>query len=174
MIETLDEEDGKMAVIMPHGVLFRGSSEGNIRKKLTEENLLDAVIGLPANIFYATNIPACILIFKKKRLRKDILFIDASNEYEKDKTKNTLTEENINKIVTTYENYESKDKYSYVASIQEVTENDYNLNVPRYVDTFEEEEIIDIEVSKRRLAEIDKDLEKVELQMKRYLDELGL
>ena len=139
-------ENGVMAVIMPHGVLFRGAAEGHIRRYLIEEkNYLDAVIGLPANIFYGTSIPTCILVFKKCREQPDdILFIDASQHYEKVKTQNHLRDEDVDRIVDTYEKRITIDKYSYVASLDEVRENDYNLNIPRYVDTFEEEEPVDI------------------------------
>ena len=139
-------ENGVMAVVMPHGVLFRGAAEGHIRKYLiAEKNYLDAVIGLPANIFYGTSIPTCILVFKKcKEHPDDILFIDASQHFEKVKTQNYLRDADVQRIVETYEKRETIDKYSYVAGLDEVRENDYNLNIPRYVDTFEEEEQVDI------------------------------
>ncbi|SDY74396.1 type I restriction enzyme M protein [Proteiniborus ethanoligenes] len=175
MLYSLAEE-GRMAVILPHGVLFRGASEERIRKQIIEMNLLDAVIGLPESLFYGTGIPACIMVFKKNRARKDILFIDASGEgnYEKDKNQNKLREQDIEKIVKTYENYETIDKYSYVASKEEVKENDYNLNIPRYVDTFEEEEPVNMEEVAKNITDIKSELTKVEEQMKRYLKELGL
>src|SRR5690625_4183883 len=140
-------ENGRMATILPHGVLFRGASEGKIRKQIIDMNLLDAVIGLPEGLFYGTGIPACIMVFKKDRKRKDVLFIDASGEgnYEKGKNQNKLREQDIGKIVETYDNWETIDKYSYVATLDEIKENDYNLNIPRYVDTFEEEEPVDME-----------------------------
>src|SRR5690606_15280589 len=139
-------ENGQMAVVLPHGVLFRGGSEGHIRQYLIKEkNYLDAVIGLPANIFYGTSIPTCILVFKKCRENPDdILFIDASEHFDKVKTQNMLRDDDIEKIVDTYRERKEEDKYSYLASLSEVEENDYNLNIPRYVDTFEEEEPIDI------------------------------
>lgn len=169
-------EDGRMAVILPHGVLFRGASEARIRKQIVDMNLLDAVIGLPEALFYGTGIPACIMVFKKNRTRSDVLFIDASGEgnYEKDKNQNKLREKDIEKIVETYENYESKDKYSYVASKDEIKENDYNLNIPRYVDTFEEEEPVDMEEVAENIKNIKKELKGVEEQMAKYLEELGL
>lgn len=169
-------EDGRMATILPHGVLFRGASEGKIRKQIIELNLLDAVIGLPEGLFYGTGIPACIMVFRKNRTRKDVLFIDASGEehYEKGKNQNKLTEQAIEKIVETYEKRETIDKYSYVASLDEIKENDYNLNIPRYVDTFEEEEPVDMEAVKRNIAEIKKEIQEVEAQMEKYLKELGL
>ena len=146
MIYHLDD-NGTMAVVLPHGVLFRGAAEGVIRQYLIEEkNYLDAVIGLPANVFYGTSIPTCILVFKKCRQDDNtVLFIDASNEFEKAKNQNNLTDGNVEKIVATYKNREVIDKYSYVATLDEIKENDYNLNIPRYVDTFEEEEQISLD-----------------------------
>ncbi|MGP4072885.1 type I restriction-modification system subunit M [Piscibacillus sp. B03] len=169
-------EGGKMATILPHGVLFRGASEGKIRKQILDMNLLDAVIGLPEGLFFGTGIPACIMVFQKNRTREDVLFIDASGEgnYEKGKNQNKLREQDIQKIVETYENYETIDKYSYVASIDEIKENDYNLNIPRYVDTFEEEEPVDMEAVKQNITNIKSELQEVEQQMEVYLKELGL
>lgn len=169
-------EDGRMATILPHGVLFRGGSEGKIRKQIIDLNLLDAVIGLPEGLFYGTGIPACIMVFRKDRTRKDVLFIDASGEeqYEKGKNQNKLREQDIEKIVDTYEKRETIDKYSYVASLDEIKENDYNLNIPRYVDTFEEEEPVDMEAVKENIANIKREIQKVEAQMEKYLKELGL
>ena len=177
MLNSLDAENGRMAVVLPHGVLFRGASEGKIRKQLVEMNLLDAVIGLPANLFYGTGIPACILVFKKGRTRDDVLFIDASGEgnYEKGKNQNLLRDSDIARIVSTYEAREAKvDKYSYRASRAEIRENDYNLNIPRYVDTFEEEELVDIDEVKRNIESIEAELSQVQAQMAKYMEELGL
>jgi len=153
-------ENGVMAVVMPHGVLFRGSSEGHIRKYLIEEkNYLDAVIGLPANIFYGTSIPTCILIFKKCREQpENILFIDASQQFEKIKTQNYLRDEDIDRIVETYTHRLSIDKYSYVAGLDVIRENDYNLNIPRYVDTFVAEEDIDINAIADGLKSLEMDI----------------
>jgi type I restriction enzyme M protein len=169
-------EGGRMGVVLPHGVLFRGASEGKIRKKIIEMNLLDAVIGLPANLFYGTGIPACILVFKQNRNKKNILFIDASDDdyYEKGKNQNRLREEDIQRIVDAYENYQDVERFAYVASIDEVKENDYNLNIPRYVDTFEEEELVDMGEVAKNIARIKKELAEVEVQMTMYLRELGL
>ncbi len=169
-------ENGRMATILPHGVLFRGSSEGKIRKQIIELNLLDAVIGLPEGLFYGAGIPVCIMVFRKDRTRKDVLFIDASGEehYEKGKNQNKLRKQDIEKIVETYEKRETIDKYSYVATIDEIRENDYNLNIPRYVDTFEEEEPVDMEEVKENIANIKKEIQEVEAQMEQYLKELGL
>lgn len=177
MLKSLDAENGRMAVVLPHGVLFRGAAEGKIRKQLIDLNLLDAVIGLPANLFYGTGIPACILVFKKGRTHDDVLFIDASAEgnYEKGKNQNVLRDSDIARIVRTYEARKKKiDKYSYRASRKEIQENDYNLNIPRYVDTFEEEELVDIDEVKKNIADIEKELAKVQSQMAKYMKELGL
>ncbi|MGG3772961.1 type I restriction-modification system subunit M [Heyndrickxia faecalis] len=169
-------ENGRMATILPHGVLFRGASEGKIRQQIIDMNLLDAVIGLPENLFFGTGIPACIMVFRKDRTRKDVLFIDASGEgnYEKGKNQNKLREQDIQKIVETYEKRETIDKYSYVATLEEIKENDYNLNIPRYVDTFEEEEPVDMDAVKENIANIKKELQEVEVQMEQYLKDLGL
>ena len=160
MIYHLDD-NGTMAIVLPHGVLFRGGAEGHIRQYLIEDrNYLDAVIGLPSNIFYGTSIPTCILVFKKCREHSDnILFIDASNDYEKAKNQNYLTNENIEKIIDTYANRKEIEKYSHLASMDEIKENDYNLNIPRYVDTFEEEETIDLE-------KVSSELKALEIEMK--------
>jgi len=175
MIHHLDD-NGTMAVVMPHGVLFRGAAEGHIRRYLIEDrNYLDAVIGLPANIFYGTSIPTSILVFKKCREESDcVLFIDASAHFEKVKNQNHLREEDIEKIVTTYQERKEIEKYSHKATLEEIAENDYNLNIPRYVDTFEEEEPVD-------LAEVAKALKGLEVEMKQtdetirgFCDELGI
>ncbi|HQQ33686.1 MAG TPA: type I restriction-modification system subunit M, partial [Methylophilus sp.] len=144
MVETLKPKTGRMGVIVPHGVLFRGSSEGVIRQKLVDENLLDAVIGLPEKLFYGTGIPAAILIFKKQKSDNKVLFIDASREFKSGKNQNQLGEADIQKIIATYKARANVDKYAYLATLDEIKENDYNLNIPRYVDTFEEEEEIDL------------------------------
>ncbi len=173
MIKSLNEH-GRMGVVLPHGVLFRGASEGKIRQKLIEQNLLDAIIGLPANLFFGTGIPAAILVFKKNRANKDILFIDASREFDKAKNQNNLTDENIAKIIETYRNRSEIEKYSHVATLEEIQENDYNLNIPRYVDTFEEEEPVDIEATKANISKIENELVTIKTQMSAYLKELGL
>jgi len=175
MLYSLDD-NGNMAVVLPHGVLFRGASESRIRQQIIELNMLDAVIGLPSNLFYGTGIPACVLVFKKNRSRKNILFIDASGDgnYEKGKNQNILREQDLQRIVETYEAYEVIEKYSYVATPEEIKENDYNLNIPRYVDTFEEEEQVDLDIVKGTLFSIKAQLSEVEAQMAKYLEELGL
>jgi len=169
-------ENGRMTTILPHGVLFRGASEGRIRKQIIDMNLLDAVIGLPEKLFYGTGIPACIMVFKKNRKRQDVLFIDASDEkyYEKGTNQNRLREEDIDRIVKVYEKREGIDKFAYVASLDEIKENDYNLNIPRYVDTFEEEEPVNMEKVKENIANIEEELAEVKAQMGEYLKELGL
>ncbi|RUT79012.1 type I restriction-modification system subunit M [Ancylomarina longa] len=198
MVHQLDDK-GTMAIVLPHGVLFRGAAEGHIRKYLIEDrNYLDAVIGLPANIFYGTSIPTCILVLKKERVNKDnILFIDASQHFEKVKTQNYLREEDINKIIDTYKNYTrhpepaegSKngchpepvegslaniDKYSHVAPLSEIAENDYNLNIPRYVDTFEEEEPVDLASVAKELKAIDADMATTDATIADYCKQLGI
>ncbi|MCL4418316.1 MAG: SAM-dependent methyltransferase, partial [Actinobacteria bacterium] len=155
-------------------ILFRGSSEGIIRKKMIEENILDAVIGLPPNLFYGVSIPVAVLIFKKDRKTKDLLFIDASREFEKDKTQNKLRPEDIEKITKTYSEYKTIDKYSYRATLDEVRENEFNINIPRYVDIFEEEEEIDIEKVQKEIEMLEKELVSVQKEMSEYLKELGL
>ncbi|MDE9877409.1 type I restriction-modification system subunit M [Staphylococcus pseudintermedius] len=175
MVHYLDDE-GTMAVVLPHGVLFRGAAEGGIRQYLIEEkNYLDAVIGLPANIFYGTSIPTCILVFKKcRKADQDVLFIDASNAFEKGKNQNHLTDEHVDKIINTYKNRATIDKYSYAATLLEIEDNDYNLNIPRYVDTFEEEAPIDLDQVQQDIANIDNDIAQIEQDIEGYLKELGV
>lgn len=169
------DKAGTMAIVLPHGVLFRGSSEGKIRKNIIDNNLLDAVIGLPANLFYGTSIPTCVLVFKGREARKskDVLFIDASNEFEKGKNQNKLTAENIKKIIDTYHNRENVEKYSHVATLDEIKENDYNLNIPRYVDTFEEEEVIPLSEVAKELSEVKAEIEKSYESLFGLLNELN-
>ncbi|MDD2933576.1 MAG: type I restriction-modification system subunit M [Methylotenera sp.] len=173
MVETLKPDTGRMGVIVPHGVLFRGASEGKIRQQLIDENLLDAVIGLPEKLFYGTGIPAAILVFKKAKTTSDVLFIDASREYKSGKNQVLLTEENIAKILDTYRKRLPVDKYAYVASVDEIKENDYNLNIPRYVDTFEEEDEIDLMAVHKVREQLKVQLDELELEMAKYLQELG-
>ena len=176
MLSSLDANNGRMAVVLPHGVLFRGASEGKIRQQLVEMNLLDAVIGLPANLFYGTGIPACILVFKKNRSCQDVFFMDASGDgnFEKGKNQNILRDSDIARIISTYQQRENVDKYAYKASREEIKENDYNLNIPRYVDTFEEEELVDIDEVKRNIASLEAELKEVQAKMAQYIEELGL
>lgn len=173
MIETLKPKTGRMGVIVPHGVLFRGSSEGTIRQKLIEENLLDAVIGLPEKLFYGTGIPAAILVFKKQKSDNEVLFIDASREFKSGKNQNQLGEADIQKIITTYKARANVDKYAYLATLDEIKENDYNLNIPRYVDTFEEEEEIDLVAVRKEREQLKGHLADLEVEMAKYLEELG-
>jgi len=177
MIHHLDE-NGTMAIILPHGVLFRGAAEGHIRRYLIEDrNYLDAVIGLPANIFYGTSIPTCILVFKKCRENPDdILFIDASGDeyFEKVKNKNELRDSDVNRIIDAYKDRAFKDKFSYIAPLSEIAENDYNLNIPRYVDTFEPESEIDLKAVTDTLKAIDKDMADVDAKIAAYCKELGI
>lgn len=169
-------ENGTMAIVLPHGVLFRGAAELHIRKYLIEQkNYLDAVIGLPANIFYGTSIPTCILVFKKCKEDPDhILFIDASKEFEKVKNQNMLREEHIDKIVETYRNRTTIEKYSHLATLKEVEENDYNLNIPRYVDTFEAEEEIDIQSVMQEIKSLEAKRSELDKEIDVYFKELGL
>lgn len=175
MLYQLDD-NGTMAVVLPHGVLFRGAAEGHIRRYLIEEqNWLDAVIGLPANIFYGTSIPTCILVFKKCRENPDdILFVDASAHFEKAKNQNFLREQDIEKIVDTFRERKAENKYSHLAPLSEIAENDYNLNIPRYVDTFEEEEPVDLVAVIEELKQIDKDMVAIDETIRGFCDELGI
>ena len=177
MIHHLDE-NGQMAVVLPHGALFRGGAEGHIRQYLIEDrNYLDAVIGLPPNIFYGTSIPACILVFKKCREHpEDILFIDASGDeyFEKGTNQNRLRDEDIDRIVNTYRARETKEKFSYVASLEEVKENDYNLNIPRYVDTFEEEEPVDLAAVADALVKLEGEMKVNDAKIAEFCGELGI
>ena len=174
MAETALEGDGRVGVIVPHGVLFRGGAEGKIRQAMVEENLLKAVIGLPANLFFGTGIPAAILIFDKNKKTKDILFIDASREYLDGKKQNYLREQDIEKIVKTFKAFKSVDKYAYRATPNEIKENDFNLNIPRYVDTFEEEAEVDIPAVQKEIKQIEAELATTRKQMDKYLKELEL
>lgn len=173
MIETT-LPTGRVGVIVPHGVLFRGGSEGKIRQALLEDNLLEAVVGLPGNLFFGTGIPAAILIFNKSKKNNNTLFIDASNEYEDGKKQNKLRPEDVEKIVEAYRNFSEIEKYSHVATLEEIQENDYNLNIPRYVDTFEEEEPVDIEATKVEIKRLEQELIEVRSEMEGYLKELNL
>lgn len=175
MIYQLDD-NGTMAVVMPHGVLFRGAAEGHIRQFLIEQkNYLDAVIGLPANLFFGTSIPASILVFKKCRQEeKYVLFIDASKHFEKGKNQNRLRSEDIDKIIDTYEQRKAEDKYSHVATLDEIAANDYNLNIPRYIDTFEPEVEIDIETIANDITSLDTDMTDIDVRISKFTAELGI
>lgn len=174
MLYQLDDA-GTMAVVLPHGVLFRGAAEETIRKYIIgEKNWLDAVIGLPANLFYGTSIPTCVLVFKKCRTTNDILFIDASKEYESGKNQNILSDENVEKILNAYKERKNADKYAHVAQLSEIEENEYNLNIPRYVDTFEEEEKIDIQAVQKEIKELEAKRAELDAEISKYLKELGI
>lgn len=181
MVETAKPKTGRVAVIVPHGVLFRGGSEGKIRTQLLKENIIDTVIGLPAGLFQTTGIPVAILIIDRSRekgganeKKKDVLFIEASKEFKQGKAQNTLTEENIMKIFDTYKMRKDIEKFSRKVELKEIEENDFNLNITRYVDTFEEEAPVDIQANLKELAELEPELQKLEKQMVEYLKELGI
>lgn len=170
-------DNGRVAVLLPHGVLFRGGAEQNIRKYLVEKaNVLDAVIGLPPNMFHGTSIPVCVIVLKKKRNGDsgNVLFIDASKEYKTGKNMNELTEEHIDAIVNMYTERKDVDKHAKVVNIEEIIANDFNLNIPRYVDSFEEEEQIDINAETIKLKELDAKAKDVEEKLADYFRELGL
>jgi type I restriction enzyme M protein len=173
MIETMKPGTGRMAVVVPHGVLFRGAAEGRIRQKLIEENLLDMVIGLPEKLFYGTGIPAAILVFRKNKADDKVLFIDASRGYEAGKNQNLLREVDLQRIFDTAQARQNVDKYAYLATPAKIADNDFNLNIPRYVDTFEEEAEIDLMAVRRERAQLKAELEGLEAQMAVYLKELG-
>lgn len=181
MIETTYEGTGKVGVVVPHGVLFRGSSEGKIRQKTIEENLLEAVIGLPANLFFGTGIPAAILIFNRaKEKNNNVLFIDASKGFEAGKNQNKLRQQDIERVVSAYRDFNAgklkpgvvEEKYSYVATADEIAQNDYNLNIPRYVDTFEEEAEVDIAAVQTEIEKLETELAGVKKEMDKYLSEI--
>ena len=177
MIYHMDEENGRVAVLLPHGVLFRGGAELAIRKYMIEElNCLDTVIGLPANLFHGTSIPVVVLILKSKRDANsdDILFIDASKEFTKNKKQNVLEQQHIDKIVDAYANRENIDKFAYKASMKKIKENEFNLNIPRYVDTFEEEAEIDLKAVSNDIKGIDAEIAEASNELKGFLDELNL
>lgn len=181
MIEIAKRQSGRVAVIVPHGVLFRGGSEGAIRKALIEENLLDAVVGLPSNLFTTTGIPVAILIFDRSReqggpneTRKDVLFVDASNDFTSGKTQNVMEEAHVARVLDTYAQRAEIARYSHRADVAEITENDFNLNIPRYVDTFEAEEEIDVAALQRDINRIEQELAEVRGKMAGYLRELGV
>ena len=179
MVETALEKQGRVAVVVPHGVLFRGAAEGRIRQKMIEENLLDAVIGLPGNLFPTTNIPVAILVFDRSREKggareecKNVFFVDASREFVSGKNMNTLSEAHIGKIMETYTARAEEEKYAHVAEFAEIKENDFNLNIPRYVDTFEEEEEIDIDAVQVEIDDLEKELAAVRAKMAEKLKEI--
>ncbi len=181
MIETALPQEGRVAVVVPHGVLFRGGAEGRIRRALIEENLLDAVIGLPGNLFPTTSIPVAILVFDRAREKggvretcRDVLFIDASRDYQSGKNQNALLDAHIARITAAYRARQPVDKYAVVAGLPKIADNDFNLNIPRYVDTFEEEEEIDVAAVEQEIERLEGELAEVRARMKTYLKELGI
>ena len=173
MIETLKPRTGRMAVVVPNGVLFRGSTEGTIRQKLVEENLLDAVIGLPDKLFFGTGIPAAILVFRKRKADDSVIFIDASREYEEGTNQNRLGPTQVDKIVATYLARTTVEKYAFRATMADIQGNDFNLNLPRYVDTYEEEGQIDLMAVRAERLRLKTEMEGLETRMAVYLRELG-
>jgi len=167
-------EKGTMGIVLPHGVLFRGASEGTIRKTLLEMGAIDAVIGLPPNIFYGTSIPTVVLILKKNRSKRDVLFIDASKGFEKQKNQNNLRTEDIKKIIDTYKKRKSVPQYAHLAKYEEIVSNDFNLNIPRYVDTFEEEEQIDIVALSQEMTELNLQIKQNEKEFLSLLNNLAV
>ena len=181
MVETALESKGRVVVVVPHGVLFRGGAEGRIREQMIKENLLDAVIGLPGNLFPTTSIPVAILVFDRSRERSqmdangsesEVIFIDASREFVSSKNQNTLSAEHIDKIMRAYKERKNVDKYAQVVKFSEIKENEFNLNIPRYVDTFEEEEEIDIDVVQQEIEDLEKELTEVRAKMEKKLKEI--
>ncbi|MBB6691038.1 type I restriction-modification system subunit M [Cohnella xylanilytica] len=177
MIASLNHK-GKAGVVMPHGVLFRGGAEGAIRKEILDEDLIEAIVGLPSNLFYGTGIPACIVIINRDKKNDPakagkVLFIDASREYQEGKNQNTLRDQDIEKIEATYDAWQDVEKYARVVDLKEIRDNDFNLNIARYVDTAEEEEQIDVAEALSELRRLEKEREEVEAVMNGYLRELG-
>lgn len=179
MVEIALEKEGRVAVVVPHGVLFRGAAEGRIRQKMIEENLLDAVIGLPGNLFPTTNIPVAILVFDRSREKggvreecKNVLFVDASREFVSGKNQNTLSAEHLDKIMRSYKERKEVEKYAHIAGLDEIKENDFNLNIPRYVDTFEEEEVIDNDAVQLEIEQLEKELAEVRVRMTEKMKEI--
>jgi type I restriction enzyme M protein len=177
MVHSAREGTGRVASVVPHGVLFRGGAESRIRTQLIEENLLDAVIGLPEGLFFGTGIPAAIMVFRKDRTDRgvdDVLFVDASEHYREETGQNVLRDEDVERIVEAYWAREDRDKFAYVASPDEIAENDYNLNIPRYVDTFEPEDPVDLEEVQCEIDRIEAELAETSDTLDRHLEELGL
>jgi type I restriction enzyme M protein len=179
LVEAALEKEGRVSVVVPPGVLFRGAAEGRCRQKMIEENLLDAVIGLPGNLFTTTSIPVAILVFDRSREkgganqgRKDVIFVDASSNYLPGKNQNALSDEHIRKIIETVQTRQEIEKYAHVAGFEEIRENDFNLNIPRYVDTFEEEAEIDIDAVQVEIEQLESELVAVRAKMAAMLKEI--
>jgi type I restriction enzyme M protein len=174
MVETMTESDGRVGVVVPHGVLFRGGSEGLIRRRFIEENLLDGVVGLPANLFFGVGIPAALMFFRRNKADKDVFFIDANRGYAEGKNQNRLRDEDIDKIVATWRTRQDVPKYAYLATPDELAENEFNLNIPLYVDTFEEETPVDLKAVEAEIAKIESELALTRAKLATALRELGL
>ncbi len=168
------EQNGTMAIVLPHGVLFRGATEGKIRKALLEKGQIDAIIGMPAGLFYSTGIPTIVMVLKKHRDNRDVLFIDASKGFEKGKNQNILRDQDIAKIIETYKKRQDVDKYAHLATMDEIKENEFNLNIPRYVDTFEEEPPIDIVALSKEMQDIDQKIAQSEAEFLSLVDDLDV
>jgi type I restriction enzyme M protein len=173
MVETMNEQDGRVGVVVPHGVLFRGGSEGLIRQRFIDDNLLDGVIGLPANLFYGVGIPAALMFFRRHKPHTNVFFIDAGREYAEGKNQNRLREEDIAKIVATWRTRQNVPKYAQLVSLDEIKENDYNLNIPLYVDTFEDEAPVDLGAVKAEIARIEEQLATTRRALDKALQEIG-
>lgn len=170
------KQNGKMGIVLPHGVLFRGSSEGKIREALLKEDLIEAIIGLPEKLFYNTGIPASIIIINKSKpqeLKNKVIIIDASKEYKEGKNQNTLNPESISKTVIAYESKQDIEKFMRIVDLEEIKENDYNLNIARYIDTSSEEEIINIENVINKIADIEEKEKEIDSKLNEYLKTLG-
>ena len=181
MIETAQNQAGRVVVVVPHGVLFRGAAEGRIREQVLKENLLDAVIGLPEKLFSTAAIPVALLVFDRRREkggpwedRKDVLFVDASKEFESGRNQNMLADANIDRIIETVEARQEVEKFAHLATPEEIAENGYNLNIPRYVDTFEEEEEIDLAAVQAEIDALDKELAETRARLRDHLKGLGV
>jgi type I restriction enzyme M protein len=181
MVETARQKAGRVAVVVPQGVLFRGGSEGKIRQKMIEENLLDAVVGLPGNLFQTTAITVAVLVFDRRReaggalaKRKDVLFIDASREFQPAKTQNILLDEHIAKIIESFKTRKDVEKYAHDVPVSDIIENGFNLNIARYIDTFEAEEEIDIGAVQAEIVSLETELAQIKTKMAIYLKELGV
>lgn len=174
MVETMNETDGRVGVVVPHGVLFRGGSEGLIRQRFIEENLLDGVIGLPANLFFGVGIPAALVFFRRNKADNTVFFIDASREYGEGRNQNKLREEDITKIVTTWRARADIPKYAHLATPEELKENEFNLNIPLYVDTFEEETPVDLDAVRAEIDRVEAELLTTRANLARALERLGI
>ena len=174
MVETMNEQDGRVGVVVPHGCLFRGGSEGLIRQRFIEENLLDGVIGLPANLFFGVGIPAALMFFRRGKKGDKVFFIDASREYAEGKNQNKLRPEDLEKIVRTWRARQDVPKYAHLASLEQLKSNDCNLNISLYVDTFEDEAPVDLDAVKKEISKIELELANTRTHLAKALQELGI